>query len=50
MARQIQISIENIQRTKQLRGQATTLAEVRNSLSVILPADVCRQAKMDKSY
>ncbi len=39
MARQTQISIEEIQRAKQLRDQATTTAEYRNALSVILAAD-----------
>ena len=40
MARHIQISIEDIQRAKQLRDQATTLAEYRKALSVILPAEL----------
>src|SRR5665647_1074580 len=39
MARQTQISIEDIQRAKQLRDQATTIAEYRKALSVILPAE-----------
>jgi hypothetical protein len=39
MARQIQISIEDIQRAKQLRDQATTIAEYRKALSVILAAE-----------
>ncbi len=39
MARKIQISIEDIQRAKQLRDQATTIAEYRKALSVILPAE-----------
>jgi hypothetical protein len=39
MARKIQISIEEIQRAKQLRDQATTVAEYRKALSVILPAE-----------
>ena len=39
MARQTQISIEEIQRAKQLRDQATTIAEYRKALSVILAAD-----------
>jgi hypothetical protein len=39
MARQTQISIEEIQRAKQLRDQATTIAEYRKALSVILVAD-----------
>jgi len=40
MARQILISIEDIQRAKQLRNHATTVAEYRKSLSVILPAEL----------
>ena len=40
MARQIQISIEDIQRAKQLRDQAATVAEYRKALSVILPAEL----------
>ena len=39
MARKIQISIEDIQRAKQLRDQATTIAAYRKALSVILPAE-----------
>jgi transposase len=39
MARQIQISFEDIQRAKQLRDQATTVAEYRKALSVILVAE-----------
>jgi len=39
MARQTQISTEEIQRAKQLRDQATTIAEYRKALSVILAAD-----------
>ena len=39
MSRKIQISIEDIQRAKQLRDQATTIAEYRKALSVILAAD-----------
>jgi hypothetical protein len=39
MARQTQISIEEIQRAKQLRDRATTIAEYRKALSVILAAD-----------
>ena len=37
MARKIQISIEDIQRAKQLRDQATTVAEYRK---VIIPKNV----------
>jgi len=40
MARQIQISIEDIQRAKQLRDQATTVAEYRKALSIIIPAEL----------
>ena len=40
MARQIQLSIEDIQRAKQLRDEATTVAEYRKALSVILPAEL----------
>ena len=40
MARKIQISIEDIQRAKQLRDQATTIAEYRKALSVILSAEL----------
>lgn len=39
MARQIQISIEEIQRAKQLRDQATTIVAYRKALSVILAAE-----------
>ena len=39
MARQTQIGIEEIQRAKQLRDQATTIAEYRKALSVILAAE-----------
>jgi len=39
MARQAQIGIEEIQRAKHLRDQATTIAEYRKALSVILAAD-----------
>jgi predicted DNA-binding transcriptional regulator YafY len=39
MARQTHIGIEEIQRAKQLRDQATTIAEYRKALSVILAAD-----------
>jgi len=38
MTRQNQISIEDIQRAKQLRDQATTVAEYRKALSVVLTA------------
>ena len=37
MARQTQVGIEEIQRDKQLRDQATTIAEYRKAPSVILP-------------
>ena len=40
MARQIQVSAEDIQRAKQLRDQATTVAEYRKALCVILPAEL----------
>jgi hypothetical protein len=40
MARQIQISIEEIQRAKQLRDQATTVADYRKALSVILSSEL----------
>lgn len=39
MARQNRISIEDIQRAKQLRDQATTIAEYRKALSMILVAE-----------
>jgi hypothetical protein len=39
MARQNRISIEDIQRAKQLRDQATTIAEYRKALSMILAAE-----------
>ena len=39
MARQIKISIEDIQRAKQLRDQASTVAEYRKALSVLLVAE-----------
>ena len=39
MAKKIQFSIEDIQRAKQLRDQATTIADYRKALSVILPAE-----------
>jgi hypothetical protein len=45
MARKIQISIEDIQRAKQLRDQATTIAEYRKALSVILPAELSIDAE-----
>jgi hypothetical protein len=45
MAKKIQISIEDIQRAKQLRDQATTIAEYRNALSVILPAELSIDAE-----
>jgi hypothetical protein len=40
MARQIQVSAEDIQRAKQLRDQATTVAEYRKALCVILPSEL----------
>jgi len=40
MARRIQISIEDIQRAKQLRDQATTVAGYRKALSVILSVEL----------
>ena len=40
MAKQIQISIEDIQRAKQLRDQATTVVAYRKALCVILPAEL----------
>jgi hypothetical protein len=46
MARKIQISIEQIQRAKQLRDQATTVAEYRKALSVILPAELSIDADL----
>ena len=46
MARQIQISFEEIQRAKQLRDQATTVAEYRKALSVILPAELSIDADL----
>ena len=36
MARTVQYSIEEIQRAKQLRDQAATIADYRKALSVIL--------------
>lgn len=39
MARQTKIGIEEIQRAKQLRDQATTIASYRKALSVILTAE-----------
>ena len=39
MARQNRIRIEDIQRAKQLRDQATTIAEYRKALSMILAAE-----------
>ncbi len=40
MARRVQISREEIQQAKQLRDRATTIAEYRKALSVILAAEV----------
>jgi hypothetical protein len=45
MARQVQISIDDIQRAKQLRDQASTIAEYRKALSVILPAELSIDAE-----
>ena len=45
MAKKIQISIEDIQRAKQLRDQATTISEYRSALSVILPAELSIDAE-----
>jgi hypothetical protein len=45
MAKKIKISIEDIQRAKQLRDQTTTIAEYRNALSVILPAELSINAE-----
>jgi hypothetical protein len=45
MARQVQIGIDDIQRAKQLRDQATTIAEYRKALSVILPAELSIDAE-----
>jgi hypothetical protein len=44
MARQNKISIEDIQRAKQLRDQATTVAEYRKALSMILAAELSLNA------
>ena len=40
MARQVQISSEDIQRVQQLRDQATTVADYRKALSLILVAQL----------
>jgi uncharacterized protein YukE len=40
MARKIQITVEEIQRAKQYRDQATTIADYRKALSVILSAEL----------
>ena len=40
MAREVSISEKEIQRAKQLRDQATTMAEYRRALSVILVAEL----------
>jgi hypothetical protein len=40
MAKQLQISNKDIQRAKQLRDQATTVADYRKALSVILVAEL----------
>ncbi|PIP05879.1 MAG: hypothetical protein COX52_09625 [Syntrophobacterales bacterium CG23_combo_of_CG06-09_8_20_14_all_48_27] len=45
MARQVQISSEDIQRAKQLRDQATTIADYRKALSVILVAELSLDAE-----
>jgi hypothetical protein len=44
MARQVQISSEDIQRAKQLRDQATTVADYRKALSLILVAELSLDA------
>ena len=45
MASQNQISMEDLQRAKQLRDQATTAAEYRKALSVILTAELSMDAE-----
>jgi len=45
MARQVQISSEDIQRAKQLRDQATTIVDYRKALSVILVAELSLDAE-----
>jgi hypothetical protein len=45
MARQVQISIDDIRRARQLRDQATTISEYRKALSVILPAELSLDAE-----
>jgi hypothetical protein len=40
MARPVQIRIEDVQKAKQLRDQATTITEYRKALAVILPAEL----------
>jgi len=40
MSRQVKISTEDIQRAKQLRDKAITLAEYRKALSVLLPGEL----------
>ncbi len=45
MARQNQISMEDLQRAKQLRDQATTAVEYRKALSVILTAELSMDAE-----
>ena len=44
MARQARISNEEVQRARQLRDRATTIAEYRKALSVILTAEVSLDA------
>jgi hypothetical protein len=44
MARQNRILVEDIQRAKQLREQATTVAEYRKALSLILAAELSLDA------
>ena len=44
MARQLQISSEDIQRAQQLRDQATTVADYRKALSLILVAELSLNA------
>ena len=50
MARQIQVSAEDIQRAKQLRDQATTVAEYHKALCVILPAELSIDADQTAEF
>jgi hypothetical protein len=45
MARHVEISKEDVQRAKHLRDQATTVAEYRKALSVILVAELSLDAE-----